>query len=247
MTLISVLLLFLAGLAVGFINVMAGGGSAISLPLLIFLGFDTAVANGTNRVAILVEAVSAVASFKKNKHSHFTQSLKFAIPTIPGAILGAIYAVKVDDELFKTILGVVMIFIVISLMLPKPHEAAVEKFSQGRKLLVYPAMFLIGFYGGFVQAGVGFLLMAALLHLFGETLVRVNMHKVFIVMIFTVPALLVFILTGNVNWTAALVLSSGAMVGGWWAAHLSVHKGDKIIRIMLGVAMVLMSIKLIFD
>lgn len=242
-----ILLLFIAGIAVGFINVLAGGGSAISLPLLIFMGFDTAVANGTNRVAILVEAISGVASFKKNKHSHFSRSIKFAIPTIPGAILGAIYAVKIDDETFKSILGVVMILIVISLMLPKPHEAAMDKFTQGRKLLVYPAMFLIGFYGGFVQAGVGFLLMAALLHLYGETLVRVNMHKVFIVAIFTVPALLVFILSGNVNWMAALVLSLGAMIGGWWAAHLSVHKGDRFIRFMLAVAMILMAIKLLFN
>jgi len=245
--LISALLLFVAGMAVGFINVMAGGGSALSLPLLIFLGFDAAVANGTNRVAILMEATAGVASFKKNNHAHFSQSLKFALPTIPGAILGAIYATRIDDELFKTILAIVMILIVISLMLPKPHEAAVEKFSQSRKALVYPAMFMIGFYGGFVQAGVGFLLMAALLHLFGETLVRVNMHKVFIVMIFTIPALAVFILTDNVNWPAAIVLSAGAILGGWWAAHMSVHKGDHFIRAMLGVAMVLMAIKLFFD
>jgi len=240
-------LLFIAGVAIGVINVMAGGGSALSLPLLIFLGFDAAVANGTNRVAILMEAMAAVASFKKNKHSHFSQSIKFALPTIPGAVLGAIYATRIDDELFKNILAVVMILIVFSLMLPKSHKSAAEKFSRGRKVLVYPAMFAIGFYGGFVQAGVGFLLMAALLHLFGETLVRVNMHKVFIVMIFTVPALAIFILTDNVNWPAAMVLSAGAILGGWWAAHMSVHKGDNFIRIMMGVAMVLMAIKLLFD
>ncbi len=240
-------MLFVAGIAVGFINVTAGGGSALSLPLLIFLGFDTAVANGTNRVAILAEAAAGVASFRKNNHSHFLQSAKFALPTIPGAVLGAIYAVRIEDELFKTILAIVMVLVVVSLMLPNPHEAVAERFSRSRKLLVYPAMFLIGFYGGFVQAGVGFLLMAALLHLFGETLVRVNMHKVFIVMIFTIPALAVFVLTDNVNWPAAIALSAGAMLGGWWAAHVSVHKGDRFIRGMLGVAMIMMAVKLLFD
>jgi uncharacterized membrane protein YfcA len=241
---LTAVLLFFAGIAVGFINVMAGGGSAVSLPLLIFLGYDAAVANGTNRVAILVEAVAGVASFKKNRHSHFTESLKLSVLTIPGAILGAIYAVRIDDQLFRQILGVVMILIVVSLMLPRPHESAIEKFSRSRKLLVYPAMFVIGFYGGFIQAGVGFLLMAALLHLLGESLVRVNMHKTFIVAIFTVPALAIFVLTGNVDWIAALILSLGAGLGGWWAAHVAVRKGDRVIRMVLAVSLILLAIKL---
>ncbi|MCB0295369.1 MAG: sulfite exporter TauE/SafE family protein, partial [Calditrichaeota bacterium] len=117
--------------------------------------------------------------------------------------------------------------------------------SQQRSWLIYPAMFGIGFYGGFIQVGVGFLLMAALFHLLRLNLVHVNMHKVFIVLIYTIPALGVFIWSGNVDWLLGISLAAGNSFGGWWAAKLSVRKGDKIIRYVLFVAIILMALKLL--
>lgn len=242
---IFLLLILLGGIA-GFMNVLAGGGSALTVPFLIFLGYDPTVANGSNRIAIQVEAMMGVYSFKKHDHSDFQQSIKYGLMTLPGAILGAFFAVKIDDGLFTQILGVVMILVVISLMFPKSKVAEHAKAHQWSKWLAWPAMFAVGFYGGFIQAGVGFMIMATLLHLFRLDLLMVNVHKVFITMIFTLPAVAFFIYTGNVDWFAAIGLSIGMAAGTWIAVKAAIKSGENVIRIMLGVALVIIGIKLIF-
>jgi uncharacterized membrane protein YfcA len=244
MDLAHLALLFGVGTIAGFINVNAGGGSTITLPTLIFMGLDAALANGTNRVAIFIQNIFAVASFHKRKVHQFTKSFVFALFTLPGAIIGAIIATRVSNILFQRILGVVLIFIVFSMLFSRSYKNNNTEESQTNRWLIYPALFGIGFYGGFIQAGVGFMIMAALYHLLHLNLVRVNMHKVFIVLIYTFPALLVFAYTGNVNWAYGLVLAAGNALGGWWGAHAAVKGGERIIRIILAAAITLMALKL---
>jgi uncharacterized membrane protein YfcA len=246
MNLAHLALLFGVGAIAGFINVNAGGGSTLTLPTLIFLGLDAALANGTNRVAIFIQNIFAVASFHKRKAYQFNKSLVLALFTLPGAIIGAIMATRVSNILFQRILGVVLIFIVFSMFFSRSYTNNKSDHGQTNHWLIYPALFGIGFYGGFVQAGVGFLFMAALYHLLHLNLIRVNMHKVFIILIYTFPALLVFAYTGNVNWTYGLVLAGGNALGGWWGAHAAVKGGERVIRIILAVAITIMALKL-FD
>ena len=234
---------FAAGLSAGFLNVMAGGGSAITLGVLILLGFDSSVANGTNRIALFAQNISAVTSFRRKKYSEFPLSFKLSLFTLPGALLGSIYAVNISHVMFQRILAGVMIFILVTLLLPKSGNSGSGDREGKARLLVYPAMFGIGFYGGFVQAGVGFIIMAALRHLMGLDLVRVNMHKVFIVLIYTVPILFVFGLTGNIDWVYALCLAAGNALGAWWSAKVSVVKGEKVVKVVLYVALGIMAVK----
>ncbi|MEQ9618137.1 MAG: sulfite exporter TauE/SafE family protein [Deltaproteobacteria bacterium] len=238
------LILFGVGIVAGVINVMAGGGSSLTLPALIFIGLDSAAANGTNRIGILIQSVSATLSFRKENISGTRLGLRLAALTLPGAVLGALVAVRIEDLWFERILGIVMIGVIVSMFIP--HTKYDITTEEGRKTwLVYPVMFAVGFYGGFIQVGVGFLIMAALYHLLRMNLVFVNMHKVFITMIFTVPALLIFILTDNVSWVLGLVLAAGNALGAWWAARLSVRGGEKIIRYVLVVAIFIISLKLL--
>ncbi len=237
------LILFGVGIAAGVINVMAGGGSSLTLPALIFLGLDSATANGTNRVGILIQSVFATLSFRKEKISGLNLSLRLAALTIPGAILGALIAVRISDKWFEIILGIIMIGVIISILIPQSKNGITTE--EGKKTwLIYPIMFAIGFYGGFVQVGVGFLIMAALYHLLKINLVFVNMHKVFITLIFTIPALIIFIWTDNVDWLLGLVLAAGNGLGGWWAARISVKGGEKVIRYVMIVAIFIISLKL---
>lgn len=245
MDIISILLLFSVGTISGFINVMAGGGSSIVLPTLIFLGLEGPLANGTNRVAIFIQNISAILSFKKEKMSEFKISFKIAVLTLPGAIIGAIVATKISNDLFEIILGIIMLGIVITLIIPKSKKEFVKDSIEKLPFLIYPAMFLIGFYGGFIQVGVGFLLMAALHYILHLNLVRVNMHKVFIVFIYTVPALLIFVISGNVDWVIGLILAGGNAFGAWWSAKLAVKRGEKVVRFVLGTAVLIMSVKLL--
>ncbi len=241
----SVILLFVIAFISGFINVGAGGGSSLTLPMLIFLGLDSALANGTNRVGILMQNISAIYSFKQSKFSQFGLSLKLSLLTLPGAIAGAVLAVKLNDELFQKILGAVMILIIISMFLPKARNTREGEDGQKISWSVYLSMFGIGFYGGFLQVGVGFMIMASLQHLMKLNLVFVNMHKVFIVLVFTLPALAIFAFTGNVNWFWGIVLGTGTALGGWWSAKLSVKKGEKLIKVVLVAAILIMALKLL--
>lgn len=244
--LLRLLLLFGIGSLAGFTNIMAGGGSAITLPTLIFLGLDGSVANGTNRLGILIQSFSAVLSFRQEKYSEFKISLKLAAFTLPGAIAGSIIAVNISDELFENILGYVMIGVIISMVFRKSNKRKNQNETlRHNSWFIYPAMIAVGLYGGFIQAGVGFVLMASIYHLMKIGLVRVNMHKVFIVFIYTIPALLVFIFTSNVNWKFGLALAAGTGFGAWWSAKVSVKKGEGIIRIVLMVFILIMSLILL--
>jgi hypothetical protein len=237
------LLLFCIGTIAGFVNVNAGGGSTLTLPALIFMGLDGALANGTNRIAILLQNIFAVESFRSRKMHDFKLSSHLSIFTLPGAIAGSLLAVRIDSALFRQLLGVVLIFIVISMIFSRPYKTGTTGLSN-RSRLIYPAMIGIGFYGGFLQVGVGYLLMAALYHLLKLDLVRVNMHKVFIVLIYTLPALFIFMYTGNVNWKYGLVLTAGNASGGWWGARVAVRGGERAIRAVLAIAIVIMVLKL---
>jgi uncharacterized membrane protein YfcA len=231
----SILILFGVGMVAGIINVMAGGGSTLTLPALIFLGLDGTVANGTNRIAILIQNFFAVYSFKREKFSKFKISFKMSLFTLPGALIGAIAASKIEGEVFEKILGVVMIGIIITMVIPQKRKNFVDEISK-IPWLVYLAMFGIGFYGGFIQVGVGFLLMAVLHYLLKENLVLVNVHKVFIVFIYTIPAFIVFVFTDSISWFHGLSLAAGNSVGAWYSAKISVKKGEKVIKPVLVIA-----------
>jgi uncharacterized membrane protein YfcA len=238
------LLLFVAGIAAGFLNVMAGGGSVLTLPLLIFMGQESALANGTNRVAILIQNISAVASFRKHDVHEFKKSFAYTLWALPGAIAGAVAGVTVSNELFQKILAGVMIATVFSLFIPSPTMEKRDGKGGKSSWLIYPVMLLIGFYGGFVQVSVGFLFMVSLFHIEKMNLVYVNMHKVTVVLLYMIPALAIYAWTGNVHWGLGIVLGLGSAIGGWWAAHASVKKGEKLIRTVLVVAIILMALKL---
>jgi len=244
--LLKLLLLFGAGSIAGFINVMAGGGSTITLPILILLGLDPSLANGTNRMGILAQTFSAVVSFRQEKYHDFKLSIKLTAFTLPGAIAGAVLATRISDVLFQKILAYVLIGVTISMFLRKTNQAKPGEHSiQKTSWLIYPVMVATGFYGGFMQVGVGFVFMVSLFHLMRLDLVRVNMHKVFIIFIYTIPTFIVFLITGNVEWKFGLTLAAGMAFGAWWAAKIAVKKGEKIIRIVLVVAIFWMALKLL--
>jgi uncharacterized membrane protein YfcA len=238
-------LLAVIGIAVGFLNVMAGGGSLISMPILIFLGLEPAVANGTNRVAILIQNIAAVSSFRSHGYSEVRRSVGLALCTVPGAVAGAFAAVVVDPALFKRILGLVLVAAVILILRRKPPEDGREG-GTGRPVAAHMAMVGVGFWGGFLQAGVGFLIMPVLYQLLRLDLVRVNMHKVFIVGVYTIPALLVFAAQGKVWWLGGLALATGNAAGARIATRVTITHGEGAVRGVFVAAVIAMGLKLIF-
>ncbi len=236
-------ILFAVGSLAGVFNVMAGGGSTLTLPALIFLGLDAGTANGTNRVAILIQNISATASFRAEGVSELQTSLVLALWTLPGAVAGALAATRVSDAWFERILGIAMIGIVLSMVVPRPLKP--EGVAGRRSAWMYPALFGIGFYGGFIQMGVGLLFMAAFFHLMRTDLVRATVHKVLIILIYTLPTLVIFAFAGHVDWLMGLGLAAGNATGGWFAARIAVRKGEKAVRAVLIAAILVMAVKIL--
>jgi uncharacterized membrane protein YfcA len=243
-SLTNIVALFFVGIVAGFLNVNAGGGSTLTLPVLIFFGLDAATANGTNRLAILLQNGSAIYNFKKKAYSDFGLSFKLALFTLPGALAGAFWAVNISDELFKKILSVVILFVIISLFIPK-SKVLRRTDDSSVSPSAYVAMFLAGIYGGMIQAGVGFIFMAILHNMMKFDLVKTNMHKVFIVGVYTLPVLVVFAFSGKINFALGLALAAGNMLGAKLAVLFAVKKGEKAIKSVLALVLLLMAVKLV--
>jgi len=243
----QIIVVIVVGIVGGFVNTLAGGGSLLTLPALIFVGLPATVANGTNRVAILIQNVTAVAGFKQRGFADFKFSLGLAVPAVVGALVGAKLSVDIGDALFQKVLAAVML-LVVGLILWNPTrrwQKGQAVLSPKRRLLAIVAFFFVGLYGGFIQAGVGFIIIAALVLITGLDLVHTNSHKVFVVGVYTLAALATFALSGKVNWGIGLVLGVGNGIGGWIGSQWAVVGGEKWIKVVLAVAVVAMAAKLL--
>ena len=246
MDILEIALTLGVGLAAGAINTLAGGGSLLSLPVLIFLGLPPAVANATNRVAIFSQNIFGVAGFRSKGIAEFKYSFWLGISALFGAVIGAKFAVDIKGELFNKILAVIMVLVVFITISGKSTANKTKSENTSRKSQIISAItfFFIGIYGGFIQAGVGFLIIGALTTIHGFSLAKTNSIKMFVVLIYTVAALAVFIYEGKVNWLYGGVLAVGNSVGAWFVSRWSVKKGDTVVKILLAVTVVALAIKL---
>lgn len=242
------LLLIGVGFSVGFINTIAGGGSLLSLPALIFLGFPPSVANGTNRVAIVIQTAMATAGFKSKGVSTFPFNIYLGISALIGAIIGAQIAVDVKGDTFNKILSIIMIAVLfIIIFKPKMKVTDLEERITGKYLWIgIIAFFFFGIYGGFINAGIGFVIIMFLHNVNRMNLIRVNATKVAVVFMYTLSALFIFIVNDKVNWEAGLVLAIGQGTGAWISSRVSVNKGEGFVKTFLIIMLVVMAIKLWF-
>lgn len=239
----------LAGIGVvgGFLNVMAGGGSLIMIPVMVFMGIPGPVANGTNRIALLAQNGVAVMTFLRRGYSNFKLSLTLASCAVPGAILGAYYGTQLEGVWFNRVLACVMIAVML-LTWFGPSDSSAEPRAVSRKQLIFGhvLMVLIGLYGGFIQVGVGFMIMPVLQRVLGLDLVTVNMHKVFVVGVYIMASLLVYASRVEILWIVGVVLALGTSAGAWLGAHMSVQRGEKTIKLVLNVVLTVFAVKLLF-
>ncbi len=225
---------------------MAAGGTLITLPVLIFAGLPTAVANGTNRIAVFVQSLSAIYVFQKKGIIDRKLALLVSGPSLLGCIWGAHLAVDLSDEFFRKFLSIMML-IVVGLILWNPAPSVPIERSRGgwrNQVTLIVVFFFIGIYGGLVMAGIGFFIIAAFTLISRIDLVRSNAQKALIIGIFNVAGLLVFLLKGKVDWYTGSILASGQGIGAWIGSYWAIQKGEKWIRRFLLVSVVAMALKL---
>ncbi len=234
------------GLVAGFFNTVGGGGSLLSMPALIFLGFSPIEANATNRVAITVQNASAMAGFRSKGVGDLSFSLLLGIFATAGAALGAHIALDTSGETFKRILAAVMV-VSLGLILWNPvRRLQKDQVSMDGKhrLLAATAFFFVGIYGGFIQAGAGFVILLCLTLLNGMDLVRANSVKVTVMFVYSLGAFTVFAFSGSIRWSHGLLLALGNALGGWLGSMWVVSWGEKWVRRVLVLAVLAMAAKL---
>ncbi|WP_427977946.1 sulfite exporter TauE/SafE family protein [Agarivorans sp.] len=226
LTIFNGVLLLLLGLAAGVINTLAGGGSNLTLPALMIMGMPAELANATNRVGIFLQCLTGALGFKKHGKLDTQDLGPILWPTLIGGLLGAIVASYAAAWLVKYLLLGAMLAMA-SLMLFKPSVVAPDLGTQAKTVAESSSakwsLMLAGFYGGFVQAGVGFILLAALAGSLRYDLVRANALKLVCTLAFTSVALVVFIARGQVVWLPALVLSLGYIAGAHYAVKFAIQ------------------------
>ncbi|MBL6620765.1 MAG: TSUP family transporter, partial [Ilumatobacteraceae bacterium] len=217
----------------GAINTVAGGGSMLTVPLLVLAGVPGNAANGSNRVGILTSNVAAVATFRRLGVDGLRHASQVVVPVVLGGLIGSFAVGRLlDDAAFERVFGLLMIPLVI-LSVRRPSNASGDRAWSTTKVVI--VFLLIGIYGGAFQAGVGLVLLAALTRS-GFDLVMSNSIKVIVNTAVTVVALPVFILSGDIAWAPALVLAAGFVVGGWLGAQTSFRGGEVLIRRVMVVA-----------
>ncbi len=243
------LLLAMVGFLVGFLNTLAGGGSLLSLPILIFLGLPPSVANGTNRIAVLVQGIANVAGYKSKGMEVSSRFIWYLSATATvGTLIGSKLAIEIDDRLFNRILAVVMLLMVL-LMIFQPKTSVsglTERITGKYNFWGMVAFFFIGIYGGFIQAGTGIFMLLALSSINRMTLMKSNIIKAVVMLAYTTGAVILFGLSGKLNWEIGLTLASGQALGGWITSRWSVDKGDGIVKILIIIVITAMSVKLWF-
>ena len=226
-------LLIGTGVVSGFINTLAGGGSMLTLPVLMITGMPADVANGTNRLAVLAQSATGAVEFDRAGRLDRGAWLSVLGPTVLGAAIGALAAAFMPVTLLKPVLLSTMIVIAglmvvnPSFMQPRPEETP----NQGWAGLA--ALFAAGLYGGFIQAGVGFILLAALSGVMQYDLVRGNALKTLCTGIFSLVALVIFAWQGQVAWVAGLVLAMGSAIGAFISVKVSLNLSGRALKTIL--------------
>lgn len=236
---VHVVLLLGGGFLAGIINAMAGGGSLLTVPLLVFADVGGNAANGSNRVGVLAGSLSATGTFGRRGVRGWSGVGRILVPTVVGAPVGSILVSQLNDAGFERVFGLVMIPI-LCLSLHRPDPDKLLDRPQWPGWLTTLVFFGVGIYGGAIQAGIGLMMIVALTRS-GIDIVTTNHIKVIITFVYTVFALPVFILNGDVRWLPATVLAAGLMVGSFVGARITVAGGERVVRPVLVVSVVAMA------
>ena len=235
------------GFLAAFLNTVGGGGSLFSVPILTFMGLPITVANATSRVALLFQNIFAVGGFRsKRVELPWPYSLYLGLASLGGGVIGSFLASRVPDAVFTRIFVAVMIISLVLIIYDPFKSSGEERLTPRSQVIGAIFFFFIGIYGGFVQAGIGFLIIAVLSLVNNLSLVRSNYVKVFAAIVYTAVSVIVFAIQDKILWFTGLVLAIGHALGGWFASRWSVDAGEVWIKRVMIVSVLAMAIKLWF-
>lgn len=240
----------IGGAFAGVINTMAGNGSAITLTILTeVIGLPPNVANGTNRVGVLTQGWAATYAFYKNGRLDLKKSKLYIIFTIIGAVVGVLVATQVSNAQFKTVFSYLMILMLfVILVKPKRWLRETNEAVKPNPFIAVPLFLALGFYGGFIQMGMGIFFLAAMVLGAKYSLMDGNAIKSFVVAAYTILVIAIFQYKGLIDWKVGAILAIGQTAGGYLTAHYaSRYKQANVWAHRLLVVVVILAIAKLFN
>lgn len=237
---IEITALVISGIIAGFVNTIAGGGSIFTLPALMLLGMPADIANATNRVGVFMQSVAAVRGFNRYGKLATHAIIPILIPTVIGSLLGSVVASYLPADILKPVLIITMMVMTLVIVL-KPNTIPSESESPltlAEKPSGAIGLFIAGLYGGFIQAGVGFILIAALAGVLRYDLVRANALKMVCTLVFGTVALLVFVIRDQVMWIPGLIMGLATIIGVQLSVKFAISAEQKTLKyVLLGMSL----------
>lgn len=223
------LILIVSGIIVGAINTLAGGGSVVTVTMFTALGLPITIANGTNRIAVFLQNFTATITFLRKGAFNLKQGLMLSVPVILGNIAGSLVATHINDSLFKICFGVILVIILLYLI----FDSRI-KIKEGHNLDIKPWHYLlflgIGFYGGYIYIGIGYLILAITLWAMRMDIMTANAIKNFVIFVATPFSLAVFIINGQIDYLFGIPHGVGNIIGSFLASHYAAHLGKGFIK-----------------
>ena len=223
MTVTQLIIVLIGGFLAGIINTLAGNGSAITLSILTeVLGLPGNLANGTNRVGILFQSMVGIAKFKQKGMLHLEKSKWIILTILLGAAIGGIVAINVSNEQFKFVFKLLMLLmLVVVLVKPSrwihPHQDE----NQVSPYILYPILLVLGFYGGFIQMGMGVFFLAVMVLLAKYDIMSANSIKLVVVGLFTAVVIPIFHFKGLIDWKIGGLMAIGQSGGAYMAVQMA--------------------------
>lgn len=233
---VSLTLLGVAALVAGVINSMAGGGSLLVIPLLIAYGLPPSIANGTLRLGILSNAGISILTFRREGLREGRAAASLLLPLLIGTGVGAWLATRVPDAHLRLVFGGLLALWAVLLVIRPGRFLREQGEPHPPSIGVLLVTVAVGVYGGFLQAGVGFPLLALGVLGLGRSTVEANAIKAILVTAYTVLALGIFIAADQVAWVPAVAAAIGGAAGGWIGARWQVRSGVGLVRWVLVVS-----------
>lgn len=230
-----IIALIISGFIVGFINTLAGGGTIISMTLFLMLGLPPGVANGTNRIAVFLQNLVSVSTFKRKKILNISKSIKYVIPVVLGSLVGSNIVLAINEVIFNYFFISVIFFMAIVILI-KPQlwlKENPDKINRPIHTIHWILYFIIGIYGGFIHVGIGYFLLAMLVLSGGYDLIKANAIKNLIVLIYIPFSLVVFIIHDQVRYDYGFIHAIGNVIGAFVASNWASNMGNKFIRYIL--------------
>lgn len=240
-------LLAVIGFVAGFMNVFAGGGSLLTLPVMLWLGIPAPIANASNRVMLIAQNIAATTAFQQGRVLPVMTVLKLSAVVVPGSALGAVLARDIDELLFRRLLVVIMIVSLYGILRKKPSADVWAPKVDGVTWKLLLSFFFMGIYAGFIQAGLGFVIIAVLTAVGHFDMIRTNAIKVATILVAQISALAIFGPSGTVDWIVGVSLAVGSTTGAWTAAHVQLAKGTAWVRRIVVTLLVAFTLRLIYE